>query len=128
MQIGRCSVAPGVWFGSRRISIGDGTSINYGCMFNTTSAIRIGSHCDIGMQVTFVTSTHEIGTHRQRAGAASSEEIKIGDGVWIGARVTILPGVTIDNGAVVAAGSLVNRNLDADTLYAGVPAKPIRRI
>lgn len=128
MQVGRCSVAPKVWFGSKRVSIGDGTSINYGCMFNTASAITLGRNCDIGMQVLFVTSTHRIGTRRQRAGQPSSEPIFLGDGVWIGARVTILPGVTIADGAVVAAGAVVTDDLATDTLYAGVPARAVRAL
>jgi acetyltransferase-like isoleucine patch superfamily enzyme len=54
--------------------------------------------------------------------------IKIGEGVWIGARATILPGVTIGAGSVVAAGSLVTKDMPANVLIAGVPAKVIREL
>jgi maltose O-acetyltransferase len=52
--------------------------------------------------------------------------VSIGDGVWIGARTTVLPGVTIGSGAIVAAGSVVNRDVEADTMVAGVPARLVR--
>lgn len=120
------SISPGVWFGSKNVTIGRQTFINYGCMFNTSSAITIGENCAIGMQVLFITGTHDLGGHHRRAGEHRSEEIEIGNGVWIGARTTVLPGVSVGDGAVVAAGSVVVADCDPDSLYGGVPAKKIR--
>ncbi|NHE68835.1 acyltransferase [Rhodococcus sp. D-46] len=128
MDVYRCTIAPGVWFGSKRIHIGNASSVNYGCMFNTTSKISIGNNCDIGMQVLFVTSTHEIGPSEKRGGKAISRPIIIGNGVWIGARSVILPGAMIGHGAVIAAGSIVSGNIPDNMLFGGVPAKEIRKL
>lgn len=122
------SISPGVWFGSKNVSIGRQTFINYGCMFNTASAVIVGENCAIGMDVLFITGTHDLGEHQRRAGDHRSEEIRIGNGVWIGARTTILPGVSVGDGAVIAAGSVVVADCDADFLYGGVPASRIRAL
>ncbi|WP_369075807.1 DapH/DapD/GlmU-related protein [Rhodococcus pyridinivorans] len=127
-DIGQSVISPGVWFGSRKISIGAGTFINYGCRFNTSASIVIGKNCDLGMDVLFVTSSHEIGPPERRAGAATSSPISVGDGVWIGARAVLLPGVHIGNGAVIAAGSVVTRDVAENTLVGGVPARKIREL
>jgi maltose O-acetyltransferase len=126
MNVERCNVAPGVWFGSGRVSIGADSFINYGCQFNTSARISIGARCDIAMQVLFVTSSHEVGGPHRRAGRPTAEPIVVGDGCWIGARSVILPGVTIGAGTIVAAGSVVVRDCDTNSLYAGVPALKVR--
>ena len=58
----------------------------------------------------------------------SSNKVKIGKGVWIGANVTILPGVTIGDGCIIAAGAVVNKNCEANSLYAGVPAVKVKTL
>jgi maltose O-acetyltransferase len=75
-----------------------------------------------------ITGTHMIGSSDHRAGKLAPKPVHIMNGVWLGARVIVLPGVTIGAGVVVGAGSLVNRDLPADTLCAGVPARVIREI
>lgn len=108
------------------IVIGDEVFVNSGCCFDLSAPIMIGNRVQLAYQVTLVTGGHEIGPHESRAGAHCPQPIHIQDGAWIGARATILPGVTIGAGAVVAAGALVTKDVPADTLVAGVPAKPIR--
>jgi len=125
MKVDRALICPNVWFGNRNISIGSGTFVNYRCVFNTAGGIIIGDNCDIAMDVSFVTSTHEMGGPKRRAGSPASAPIHVGNGVWIGARAIILPGVTIGDGAVIAAGSVVTRDCQPNNLYAGVPAKLI---
>lgn len=110
------------------MKIGQGTFVNYGCMFNTTAPITLGQNCDIGMNVLFVTSSHELGPAERRAGAATADPIEIGDGTWIGANAVILPGVTVGAGCVIAAGAVVVRDCDANGLYAGVPARKVRSL
>ncbi|MDF1706237.1 MAG: DapH/DapD/GlmU-related protein [Aeromicrobium sp.] len=127
-QAEACAISPSVWFGSSNISIGGGTFINYGCRFNSHGSIRIGRNCNIAMEVLFVTTTHEIGSQQRRAGEPSSRSIAIGDGVWIGARATILPGVNIGDGAIIAAGAVVTADCEANVLYAGVPARALREL
>lgn len=126
LKIDGCHISPHVWIGSTRLSVGRDTFINYGCMFNTSAPITIGRNCDLGMQVLIATSTHEIGPAGRRAGAAIARPVVIEDGCWVGARVTILPGVTIGSGSVVAAGAVVTEDLTPNGVYAGVPAKRIK--
>lgn len=64
----------------------------------------------------------------RRAGPSTQEPITVQEGTWIGARSTILPGVTIGAGVIVAAGSVVTRDCDPHSLYAGVPARKIRSL
>ena len=120
------NVSSGVWFGSRRVTLGRGTFINRGCMFNTPARVVLGEHVNVGMQVLFVTGSHELAGPLRRAGVATAEPIRVGDGAWLGARVTILPGVTVGAGAVVAAGAVVVQDVQANAVYAGVPARWVR--
>jgi maltose O-acetyltransferase len=76
----------------------------------------------------FLTLSHQIGGRDYRAGATTTRTITVESGVWIGARSVILPGVTLGAGSVVAAGSIVNKDVDADTLVAGVPARVVRTL
>lgn len=122
MHVERCSISPGVWFGSRRLRIGEGSFINTGCMFSTHQSISIGARCYLGMRVLVSTSSHEVGGPEQRAGRLVTAPVVIEDGVWIGANVTVLPGVTIGSGTIVAAGAVVTTDCDPNSLYAGVPA------
>ncbi len=126
MPVERCSVASRVWFGSRRVRIGRGTYVGNHCLFDTWAPVTIGERCAIAMQVSFVTSSHELGGPDRRAGAMTARPVTGGDGAWIGARATVLPGVTIGAGAVVAAGAVVTADCTPHTLYAGVPARAVR--
>jgi maltose O-acetyltransferase len=125
-DVRRSYILPGCFFGGRTISIGKGTFINYDCFFDCADIITIGARVRIGMKSTFVTGSHEIAGPYQRAGSEQSGPISIGDGTWIGASVTVLPGVAIGVGAVVAAGAVVVRDVAPNTLVAGVPATFVR--
>jgi maltose O-acetyltransferase len=119
-------IRSGCFFGKPRVAIGKGTFINYNCFFEATNKIIIGENCAIGMNVTFCNSNHKFDNPLRRAGDVQSEPIIIGNGVWIGANSTILPGVTIGDGCVIAAGSVVTKDCEPHSLYGGVPAKKIR--
>ena len=121
-------IKPGCSFDSADIEIGDHTWINYNCSFNNSATIKIGSNCDIAFNVMFVCGTHEIGGFERRAGDGKSLPITVGDGCWIGANVTILPGVNIGPGCVIGAGSVVTKSCEADGVYAGVPARLIKKL
>ncbi len=114
------------YFGSRRVSVGRGTFVNRGCVFD--GDVEIGSRCAIGIEAMFLSSTHELGDRSRRAGPVRFERVVVGDGCWIGSRALVLPGVTIGSGTVIAAGAVVREDCDPDTLYAGVPARAIRRL
>jgi acetyltransferase-like isoleucine patch superfamily enzyme len=73
-----------------------------------------------------LTGTHDFHDPQNRVGKMEGRPITICDGVWLGARSTILPGVTVGGGAVVGAGAVVTKDVPANTVVAGVPAKVIR--
>ncbi|MDN3437279.1 acyltransferase [Planococcus sp. APC 3900] len=120
------SIRPKCYFGGRNVTIGKGTTINGRCYFENLEGIEIGEYCDIAMDVLFCTSTHEFGSKEKRAGKAYGKAIKVGNGCWIGARVTILPGVTIGDGCIIAAGAVVTKDCEANGLYIGFPANKVR--
>jgi maltose O-acetyltransferase len=111
-----------------RLTMGEQCWINVNCFFNLGAAITLGNRVGLGHQVMLLTETHELGCAERRTGPVIAQPITIGDGVWVGARATILPGVTIGQGAVVAAGALVTKDVPANALVAGVPAKTIKEL
>jgi acetyltransferase-like isoleucine patch superfamily enzyme len=117
----------GVWFGGRNITIGAGSGINMGVVFDNMAPITIGRDVYIGHEVMVITSTHEHGTDGRAAGRAVGKPVTIEDGAWIGARAILLPGVTVGAGCTVAAGSVVRRNCAPGGIYAGTPARLVRR-
>lgn len=112
------------YFVNKDVDIGEDTFINCGCTFE--GPIKIGKHCSIGYEVLMVASEHKIGGSDNRARDTISKPITIGNGVWVAARVTILPGVTIGDGCIIGAGAVVNKNCEANGLYVGVPARRIK--
>ena len=106
-------VAPGA-----TLTLGSGYA-NSGVKIGCFHSVTIGEHVAIGPEVMIRDSDN----HDIIGGGPQSAPIVIGDHVWIGARATILKGVTIGNGAVIAAGSVVIRDVPAASLVAGVPAR-----
>jgi maltose O-acetyltransferase len=90
------------------------------------ATIEIGDGCAIGPETMFVTSHHEYGDQWQRSGRSSGRSIRVEPGCWLGAKVLVLPGVTIGTGCVVAAGAVVAKDCDPNGLYGGVPARRIK--
>jgi maltose O-acetyltransferase len=124
VEIGRdVSLAGGGYIAGGRLEIGDQTFINRECFFDLSAKVTIGKRVSVGPRTVFLTTGHEIGSSRNRAGPLVPREIVIGDGVWIGAHCTILPGVRIGDGVVVAAGSVITRDVPDNALVAGVPAQ-----
>jgi maltose O-acetyltransferase len=109
-----------------RLKIGRNCWFNIETVLELGAEIRIGNNVTFGPQVMILTTTHDIGPVEQRCGVKQPLPVTIEDGVWIGARCTILPGTTIGLGAVVAAGALVNQDVPAHTMVAGVPARIIK--
>lgn len=125
-NVARSRIHPHMWVGSRNFTIGKGTFVNHHVRFNTSGSVTIGERCNIATDVSFVTQSHELGTSSRRAGALTAEPIVVGDGVWIGTRAMILPGVTVGSGCVIAAGAVVHADCEPDGLYAGVPARRVK--
>lgn len=91
-------------------------------------SVTIGDRCDVAPSVTFLTGGHAIGAYERRAGTGESYSIAVGDGIWIGARATIVRSVSIGEGCVIAACSCVERDVPDDVLVGGVPARVIRSL
>lgn len=114
---------------STRMSLGDKSFINVGFFFDGADRLHIGDRVRIGQFVRVLTATHEIGPSEQRCTMeAVLKPVTIEDGCWIGANVTILPGVVIRRGCVIGAGSLVTKSTEADSLYYGNPARKVRNL
>lgn len=110
------------------IRIGDNFVSNYNFTVLDEDKVTIGNNVFIGPNVGLYTVVHAMDPVQRREGVMCSKPITIGDDVWICGNVTVLPGVTIGNGAVVAAGSVVRKDVPAMTLVAGNPAVEIRKI
>jgi maltose O-acetyltransferase len=110
------------------LTIGENTLITRRLHVDLGAAVRIGNHVRIGHDVSILTVNHAVGTRDFRAGPRFFGEITIEDGCWIGSRCTLLPGVVIGSGAIVAAGAVVSRSVPPDTLVGGVPARVIREL
>ena len=125
-SIGRSRLSAGGYVGGRGLRIGNGSFVARNVYLDATAEIEVSDRVQIGPFCRLVTSTHEIGPTDQRAGAALAAPIVVEDGVWLGAAVTVLPGVTIGKGAIIAAGAVVTSDCRSDGLYGGVPARWIR--
>jgi maltose O-acetyltransferase len=106
--------------------IGESCLFNVGCFFELGGPIHIGDRAGLAHEVMVLTTTHKIGRAARRAGFEYAEPVRIGEGVWVGSRATIFPGVTIGQGAVIGAGALVTKDVPANSVVAGVPARVIR--
>jgi maltose O-acetyltransferase len=107
------------------LSIGSGCWFNVGATLDVHAELKIEDGVYLGHDVLVLTQSHELGPSERRAGLLQSRAVHIGRGSWIGARVCILPGVKIGQGVVVAAGSIVTRDVPSDSTVAGVPARAV---
>ncbi len=110
------------------LSIGADTFITGPLHVDLGAHVRIGNRVRLGHHVVLLTRNHEIGSPDFRCGLTVMAPIEIGDGAWIASCVTILPGVRVGKGAVVAAGAVVTRDVAPNTLVAGVPARVVREL
>lgn len=105
-----------------KIKIGRGTHINRNCILDGRGHIEIGDNVSISFKSNLITGTHKINTHNFEY---QSKPIIIKNYVWIGANATILPGVTLEYGCIVATGAVVTKSVPKNAIVAGVPAKII---
>lgn len=108
----------------KNITIGKDVFINSGCHFQDQGGIEIGDGTLIGHNVVLATINHDLNPKENRKNHYAP--IKIGAHVWISSNATILPGVTLGDYAVVAAGAVVTRDVPAMTMVGGVPAKVLK--
>ncbi|MDO4650385.1 MAG: sugar O-acetyltransferase [Eubacteriales bacterium] len=110
----------------RNISIGKHVFINSGCQFQDQGGIFLGDNVLVGPQTIIATINH--GKAPEDRWTNYMKPVHIGNNVWIGAHATILPGVTIGDNAIIAAGAVVNHDVPKNTIVAGVPAKEIGKV
>jgi maltose O-acetyltransferase len=114
----------GLWFdGFGSCTIGPNTVINPGCRIDNRGHIQIGENVSISQDVHLITADHDVD---DPFCSSRKRPIVINHHVFIGSRATILPGVTLGEGSVVAACSCVTKDVPPFTVVAGVPARPIR--
>jgi maltose O-acetyltransferase len=122
------NIRPRVYFGSgRNISIGNYSMMGQDSIIGSTAKVVIGDDVMMGPEAFIYTSNHgmEAGTP-MRLQPLKSAPVRIGNDVWIGARCIILPGVTVADGAVLAAGAVVTSDVPANAIVGGVPAKVLK--
>lgn len=110
----------------KNIRLGKNVFINSCCHFQDQGGIYIGDDVLIGSHVVFATINH--GQDQAKRADNFPAPIHVGNKVWIGAHVTILPGVTIGDNAIVAAGAVVSHDVPCNTVVGGIPAKTIKQI
>jgi acetyltransferase-like isoleucine patch superfamily enzyme len=110
----------------RHIRLGKNIFINHACTFLDLGGITIEDHVQIGPKASLITENHPIDPANRKT--LDLRPIHIKKNVWIGAAATILPGVTVGENAVVAAGAVVLKDVEANTVVGGVPARVIKTI
>lgn len=130
---GKCSISFGRGLPGGEVptfTIGDGTFVAHACGFNVGTAVSIGRHCLLATGVLIYDQDgHPLDAARRRAGEPSPPEsvapVTLGDDVWVGSGAVILKGVTVGDRAVVAARSVVTKDVPADSVVAGNPARVV---
>ncbi len=110
----------------KHIKLGKNIFINHACTFLDLGGITIEDDVQIGPKVNLITENHPIDPTQRKNLDLKSIHIK--RNVWIGAAATILPGVTVGENSIIAAGAVVNKNVPANTIVGGIPAKFIKKI
>ncbi|NUL45342.1 sugar O-acetyltransferase [Cellulosimicrobium funkei] len=110
----------------KKLKLGKRVFINSGCRFQDQGGVVIGDDCLIGHNAVFATLNHDLDPVRRTD--LLPAPIRLGRKVWLGANVTVLPGVTIGDNAVVGAGSVVTKDVPANTVAVGSPARVVRSL
>ena len=112
----------------KNIHVGDEFLANCNVAILDVAQVRIGDHVMLGPNVVITTSGHPISPAERREHLAFAQPVTIGDDVWMGGNVVVLPGVTIGSNVIVAAGAVVNKDVPSNCIVAGVPARKVRDI
>ncbi|WP_434796099.1 sugar O-acetyltransferase [Staphylococcus equorum] len=110
------------------VFLGNNVFVNHDCYFMDGGKIFIGDNVFIGPKCGLYTAVHPLQYQQRNIGLEQALPINIGNNVWLGANVIVLPGVQIGDGAVIGAGSVVAKDIPENVLAVGTPAKPINKI
>lgn len=126
---GRPYLEPNVRFDyGYNISVGKQFYANFDCTFLDVCPIEFGDNCMLGPGCQILTPTHPLHPVKRNSGLEGGKPIKVGNNAWFGGNVTILPGVTLGDNVVVAAGAVVTKSFGDNVVLAGNPAKVIKVI
>lgn len=110
------------------IEIGENFYTNHNCVILDEAKVTFGNNIFIAPNCTFSTAGHPLDAQQRNQGLEYAYPITVGDNVWFGASVTVLPGVTIGSNTVIGAGSVVNRDIPSGVIALGTPCKVLREI
>jgi maltose O-acetyltransferase len=110
------------------LSIGARTFVNFNLTALDVAAITIGEDCQIGPNVQLLTPTHPVEPQPRRDKLEAARPITIGDNVWLGGGAIVLAGVTIGDNSVIGAGAVVTKDVPADVVAVGNPARVVRTL
>lgn len=110
------------------IKVGKNFFANYNCTFLDVAAITFGDNCLLGPNVSIYTAGHPVHPHSRNSRYEYGIAVTVGNDVWLGGCTVICPGVTIGDGCVIGAGSVVTKDIPAWSLAAGNPCRVIRTI
>lgn len=109
----------------QRLTIGKGTIIGDNVLLDARNVIQLGSNVNISSNVSIYTEQHNHRDPEFRCNHGGNKRVIVGDRVWLGSNVTVLPGVKIGEGAVCCAGCVVTKDVEPYTVIAGIPAKKV---
>lgn len=110
------------------LTVGARTFVNYGLTALDVAAIVIGEDCQLGPHVQLLTPTHPLEPEPRRDKLEAARPITVGDNVWIGGGAIVLPGVTIGDNSVIGAGAVVTKDVPANVVAVGNPARVVRSL
>ncbi len=110
------------------IEVGENFYTNHNCVFLDAAKITFGDNVFIAPNCCFSTAGHPLDSEQRSKGLEFANPIKVGNNVWFGAGVTVLPGITIGDDAVIGAGSVVTKDIPSGVIAVGNPCKVLRKI
>ncbi len=123
------TIEPNFWCDyGYNISVGENFYINHNCVILDAAKVEFGDNVFIAPNCGFYTATHPINASTRNSGLEFAKPIKVGNNVWFGGNVTVLPGVTIGDNVVIGAGSVVTKNIPSNNVAFGNPCKVIKNI
>jgi len=125
----RCTFYPGVWIApGKNLFLGDDVDLAMGVLITTSGGVEIGDRTLIGYRAQIISANHSVPKGRGNIFGSGHDKAKvsIGKDVWVGGNSMILPGITIGDGAIIAGGSVVTKDVSPYTIVGGIPATIIK--
>lgn len=128
IHVGNNSKVVGPIYCTGQLTVGKNVWVGRNLRIEGNGKVKIGDNCDLAPNITFYTGSHQIGNADRRAGKGYNGNVTIGAGCWLCGSSVYLPDVSVGDSSVVAAGALVNKNIEQNVLAAGVPIRTIRSL